>query len=161
MVSCRLIWQLTSPVFFSTSEEGEIAQGLSNIPTDRPIMLVGYHMFLGIELGVVVSEIFKEKNILIRGLAHPGVVGREYEGEHQPDSSNGDLLRLFGAVPAYGRTMYSLLQHGHSTLLYPGGTREALHRKVLSERLKLGTHVYNLAVSRKSYGSFHLSNFFF
>jgi len=56
-------------------------------------------------------------------------VGREFEGENQPDPSNGDGLRLFGAVPSYGRSMYRLLQHGHSTLLYPGGTREALHRK--------------------------------
>jgi pimeloyl-ACP methyl ester carboxylesterase len=125
----RMIHQLTSPVFFSTSPEGEISQGLANVPTDRPIMLVGYHMFLGIEIGVVVSEILKEKNILLRGLAHPGVVLRDYEGDHQPDPANGDLLRLFGAVPSYGRTMYKLLQQGNSTLLYPGGTREALHRK--------------------------------
>jgi hypothetical protein len=121
---------VTSPVFFSTSENGEILQGLSNIPTDRPIMLVGYHMLLGIELGVLISEVFKETNILLRGLAHPGIVEREYEGERQPDPSHGDSARLFGAVPSYGRTMYKLLKHGSSTLLYPGGTREALHRKV-------------------------------
>lgn len=130
MVGCRLFRQLTSPVFFSTSEEGEIVQGLSNIPTDRPIMLVGYHMYLGIEVGVVISEVFKEKSILLRALAHPGMVEREHEGEHQPDPSLGDGARLFGAVPSYGRAMYKLLKHGNSTLLYPGGTREALHRKV-------------------------------
>ncbi|KAG0622673.1 hypothetical protein M758_3G115000 [Ceratodon purpureus] len=125
----KLIHQLTSPVFFSTSDDGGIVQGLSNIPTDRPIMLVGYHMFLGIELGVLVSEVFKETKILVRGLAHPGVVGKEYEGDYQPDPSNGDGVRLFGGVPSYGRTMYTLLKHGNSALLYPGGSREALHRK--------------------------------
>ena len=130
VAACRLIRQLTSPVFFSTSDDGKIAQGLSNIPTDRPILLVGYHMFLGIELGVLVSEVFKETNILVRGLAHPGLVGREYEGERQPDPSHGDGARLFGAVPSNGRTMYRLLKHGGSALLYPGGSREALHRKV-------------------------------
>lgn len=110
-------------------------QGLSNIPTDRPVMLVGYHMLLGIELGVLITEVFKETSILVRGLAHPGVVGREYEGEHQPDPSHGDVARLFGAVPSYGRTMYELLKHGASALLYPGGSREALHRKVCLQRI--------------------------
>jgi hypothetical protein len=42
-----------------------------------------------------------------------------------------DLLRNFGAVPVSGKTMFKLLKAGYSTLLYPGGAREALHRKVL------------------------------
>lgn len=126
----RLMRQLTSPVFFSTSADGEIVQGLSNIPTDRPIMLVGYHMLLGMEVGCMVSELLREKNILVRGLGHPSLLSGQYEDDQQPDPSHGDLFRLFGAVPSYGRNMYKLLKHGYSTLLYPGGTREALHRKV-------------------------------
>ena len=42
-----------------------------------------------------------------------------------------DLYRNFGAVPVSGKTMFKLLKTGYSTLLYPGGAREALHRKVL------------------------------
>lgn len=125
----KLMRQLTSPVFFSTSADGEIVQGLSNIPTDRPIMLVGYHMLLGMEVGCMVSELLREKNILVRGLGHPSLLSGQYEDDQQPDPSHGDLFRLFGAVPSYGRNMYKLLKHGYSTLLYPGGTREALHRK--------------------------------
>ena len=30
-----------------------------------------------------------------------------------------------------GKAMFKLLKTGYSTLLYPGGAREALHRKVL------------------------------
>ena len=42
----------------------------------------------------------------------------------------GDLFRNFGAVPVSGRVFYKLMKMGCSTLLYPGGAREALHRKV-------------------------------
>lgn len=42
----------------------------------------------------------------------------------------GDLFRNFGAVPVSGRVLYKLMKMGCSTLLYPGGAREALHRKV-------------------------------
>lgn len=41
-----------------------------------------------------------------------------------------DLFREFGAVPVSGNSMFKLLKKGYSTLLYPGGAREALHRKV-------------------------------
>lgn len=126
----RWMRQLLSPVFFSTSENGEIARGLSNIPTDRPIMLIGYHMFLGVDLGILIGEFMKEKSCLIRGLAHPILVGKNYEGDKQPDPAQGDAARLFGAVPVSGRSMFKLLKNGDSTVLFPGGAREALHRKV-------------------------------
>ena len=116
-------------MYFSTSENGEVVQGLANIPTDRPVLLVGNHMFLGLELGCLVTQFFAEKNILLRGLAHPVILGK-YEGQGQPDVSTGDGARLFGAVPVSGKYLLQLMQHGHSTLLYPGGVREALHRKV-------------------------------
>ncbi len=41
-----------------------------------------------------------------------------------------DLYRTFGAVPVSGKVMFKLMKNGYSTLLYPGGAREALHRKV-------------------------------
>lgn len=41
-----------------------------------------------------------------------------------------DMFRNFGAVSVSGKTMFKLLKNGYSTLLYPGGAREALHRKV-------------------------------
>jgi len=120
--------QVTSPVFFSTAEDGGVIQGLSNIPTDRPVMLVGYHMFLGLELGILVAEFWKETGILLRGLAHPISVGRMYE-DFVPDRAMGDPARLGGAVSVSGKNMFQLLKSGASVLLFPGGQREAGHRK--------------------------------
>ncbi|CAM6030464.1 unnamed protein product [Sphagnum balticum] len=120
--------QVTSPVFFSTAEDGGVIQGLSNIPTDRPVMLVGYHMFLGLELGIVVAEFWKETGILLRGLAHPIAVGKMYE-DFVPDRAMGDPARLGGAVSVSGKAMFQLLKSGASVLLFPGGQREAGHRK--------------------------------
>ncbi|KAH8941595.1 hypothetical protein BDL97_14G050300 [Sphagnum fallax] len=120
--------QVTSPVFFSTAEDGGVIQGLSNIPTDRPVMLVGYHMFLGLELGILVAEFWKETGILPRGLAHPIGVGKMYE-DFVPDRAMGDPARLGGAVSVSGKAMFQLLKSGASVLLFPGGQREAGHRK--------------------------------
>jgi hypothetical protein len=121
--------QVTSPVFFSTAEDGGVIQGLSNIPTDRPVMLVGYHMFLGLELGILVADFWKETGILLRGLAHPITVGKMYE-DFVPDRAMGDPARLGGAVIVSGKAMFQLLKSGASVLLFPGGQREAGHRKV-------------------------------
>lgn len=41
-----------------------------------------------------------------------------------------DLYRAFGAVPVSSKAMFKILKNGQSLLLYPGGAREALHRKV-------------------------------
>ncbi len=69
--NCRYIRQLFSPVFFSTSVDGEVEQGLSNIPTDRPVLFVGNHLYYGLDLRPVVLELLKQRNLLARGLASP------------------------------------------------------------------------------------------
>jgi hypothetical protein len=69
--NCRYVRQLLSPVFFSTSDDGEVEEGLSNIPTDRPVLFVGNHLYFGVELSLVVGELLKQRNLLVRGLAHP------------------------------------------------------------------------------------------
>lgn len=50
-----------SPVFFSTGEDGTSVSGLSKIPdgdksTDRPIIFVGNHQLLALDLGVIVER---------------------------------------------------------------------------------------------------------
>ncbi|KAG0599609.1 hypothetical protein M758_12G165200 [Ceratodon purpureus] len=126
--NAKLIAQATSPVFFSTKENGEVEQGLSNIPNDRPVLFVGNHMYMGLDLSLVVYQVFKERGIMIRGLAHPVLFETKMEEDLQ-ESTMTDLFRNFGAVPVSGKTMFKLLKSGYSTLLYPGGAREALHRK--------------------------------
>ncbi|THG00827.1 hypothetical protein TEA_014239 [Camellia sinensis var. sinensis] len=80
-----LLRTVTSPAMFSTLEDGKIVRGLSGVPNEGPVLLVGYHMLLGFELGPLVEEFLMEKNVMIRAKSH--------------------------------------------VLLYPGGAREALHRK--------------------------------
>lgn len=66
--------RLVSPVFFSTLEDGSVVRGLEGVPppgSKRPVLLVGNHQLFGSDLSLLVDEFLKEKDLLIRGLAHP------------------------------------------------------------------------------------------
>ena len=89
--------RLTSPVFFSFSGKKEVekkeseserdetsassfsgdqlfSRGLDGIPTDaRPILFIGNHQLMALDMGVLVEELYREKDILMRGLAHPAI----------------------------------------------------------------------------------------
>ncbi|CAN0422319.1 unnamed protein product [Pylaiella littoralis] len=165
----------SSPVFFSTGEDGMSVSGLSKIPdgaksTGRPLIFIGNHQLFGLDLGVILERLYSEKKILARGLAHPvifmdestraldGAVddvvkqsteqsgkrgGKESEGRKGKEGRNGDddkgdqkeedglqaLFTKFGAVPVSPRNMYRLLKRGDDVLLFPGGVKEALHKK--------------------------------
>lgn len=115
----------------STLDDGRIIRGLSGIPDEGPVVLIGYHMLMGLELGPLVVHFVKEKNILIRGIAHPFMYDRNAE-MLMPDYSSFDKYRIMGAAPVSGANLYKLLAKNSFVLLYPGGAREALHRKVKS-----------------------------
>jgi hypothetical protein len=125
----RWINVVTSPVMLSTLEDGKIVRGLAGIPSEGPVLLVGYHMLLGLELVPLVTKIFLERNILVRGMAHPMTFVRDKEGA-LPDLSTYDSFRIMGAVPVSATNFYKLMSSKSHALLYPGGMREALHRKV-------------------------------
>nr|DAD30462.1 TPA_asm: hypothetical protein HUJ06_009313 [Nelumbo nucifera] len=118
-----------SPVMLSTLENGKIVRGLAGIPCKGPVIIVGYHMLLGWELSSIISRMLMERNILVRGIAHPLLFGKAFEGI-LPDSSANDIYRIMGAVPVSATNFYKLLSTKSHVLLYPGGIREALHRKV-------------------------------
>jgi 1-acyl-sn-glycerol-3-phosphate acyltransferase len=135
----------TSPVFFSTdSVTGERRLGLSLVPTtnDRPLLIVGNHQLFGQDLGMIISELLEERNIVARGLAHPTVAeGLLLLGEQEVRTQRrrfefsedirfeGDLFQMFGAVKVSPRNFFRLLQSNQTALLFPGGVREALHGK--------------------------------
>ncbi|KAJ8771913.1 hypothetical protein K2173_027090 [Erythroxylum novogranatense] len=119
---------LSSPVMLSTLEDGKIVKGLAGIPLEGPVLFVGYHMLLGFELPAMVSRILMEKNILLRGIAHPAMFIKLRDGRF-PELDNFDQFRLMGAVPVSGSNFYKLLNKKAHVLLYPGGVREACHRK--------------------------------
>jgi len=126
--------RLSSPVMFSTNQHGKIVKGLSGLPQEGPVLFVGIHMLMGFEVGVFVLELLKQRKISLRGLAHPVVMGDLLEEELQEPHAF-DQFRLHGAVPVSGKNLLKLLSSKSFILLYPGGVREALHRK--GEQYKL------------------------
>ncbi|KAL7257181.1 hypothetical protein ACSBR1_010998 [Camellia fascicularis] len=126
--SCRLIEVATTPVMLSTLENGKIVKGLAGIPSEGPVLFVGYHMLLALEVIHLISSLWSERNILVRGIAHPMLFMRLKDGK-LPDVSTFDLLRIMGAVPVSATNFYGLLSSKSHVLLYPGGMREALHQK--------------------------------
>ncbi|ONI20031.1 hypothetical protein PRUPE_3G311200 [Prunus persica] len=120
----------TSPVMLSTLADGKIVRSLAGVPSEGPVLFVGYHMLLGFELAPMVTQMFVERNIHLRGIAHPMMFVKLREGR-LPDISNYDTLRVMGAVPVSASNFYKLLSSKCHVLLYPGGVREALHRKLV------------------------------
>ncbi|GAA0168316.1 hypothetical protein LIER_40536 [Lithospermum erythrorhizon] len=117
-----------NPVILSTLDNGQIVRGLGGIPSEGPVLFVGYHMMLGLELIPLVSRIWIERNILVRGIAHPMMFSRIKDGK-LPDLSQFDAYRIMGAVPVSASNLFKLFSSKSHVLLYPGGMREALHRK--------------------------------
>ncbi|KAK9272317.1 hypothetical protein L1049_002688 [Liquidambar formosana] len=133
LILSRWLTDATSPVMLSTLENGKIVRGLAGIPSEGPVLLVGYHMLLGFEVGPMLSQFLDERNILLRGLAHP-MMFMKTDGS-LPDPPTFDKFRIMGAVPVSGTNFYKLLSSKSHVLLYPGGLREASHRK--GEQYKL------------------------
>lgn len=125
--SNQWIYMATSPVMLSTLDDGKIVRGLAGIPSEGPVLFVGYHMLLGIELVPLVSQFLIERNILVRGIAHPLMFMNLQKGRLREFSY--DTYRIMGAVPVSGKNFYKLFSSKSHVLLYPGGMREALHRK--------------------------------
>ncbi|CAL0323304.1 unnamed protein product [Lupinus luteus] len=113
-----------------SQQEGErlFVKGLAGVPSEGPVLFVGYHMMLGLDLAPLVSGIFMERNILVRGLGHPSLFSRKEMGI-VPDLSIFDGVKLMGAVPVGPSGFFKLLSSKSHILLYPGGIREAFHRK--------------------------------
>ncbi|KAI3690042.1 hypothetical protein L2E82_48017 [Cichorium intybus] len=116
-------------VMFSTMENGNIVRGLGGIPNEGPVLIVGNHLLWGFDVFSIVLEFLREKKVMIHGLAHPEIFEFDEEKDHFM-IAYADILKKFGAIPVSGRNFYKLMARNSYTLLYPGGVREALHRKV-------------------------------
>ncbi|CAA7023760.1 unnamed protein product [Microthlaspi erraticum] len=121
-----------SSVFLSTMEDGRIVKGLAGVPDEGPVLLVGYHMLMGLELCPLSEAFIKEKNILFRGMAHPVLYS---ENDSEKDFGYVDWIKVFGAYPVTATNLFKLLASKAHVLLYPGGAREALHNR--GEQYKL------------------------
>lgn len=59
LLSLLCVLTSVSPVLFSTKEDGTAVAGLSAVPTpdrSRPILFVGNHQLLALDLGVIVER---------------------------------------------------------------------------------------------------------
>ncbi|XP_010496412.1 PREDICTED: acyltransferase-like protein At3g26840, chloroplastic isoform X3 [Camelina sativa] len=124
----RLLEVIMGPVFLSTTEDGKLVRGLAGIPSEGPVLLVGNHMLLASDKISLPGQFVHEKNINLRPLVHPMMFTRLRDGL-LPDVSVYDTLRMMGAVPISGTHLHNLLSARSHILLFPGGIREALHRK--------------------------------
>ena len=145
--------QLTSPVFISTSPDGMKSFGLGDIPSpgDRPIIFVGNHQSLALDMGIFVEEVLKSRGIMLRGLAHPAIFASKRKNDDTARidampafinalngrNNNGNtrnrgfesFLEEFGAVPVGPTNFVKLLSNKEAILLYPGGVKEAYRKK--------------------------------
>ncbi|KAI3860357.1 hypothetical protein MKX03_003529 [Papaver bracteatum] len=119
---------VTSPVMLSTLEDGQIMRGLEGIPSKGPVILVGYHMLMGLELPSIVGEILKEKKVMVRSIGHPMLFSPNNETSSN-ELSRFDVMTIFGTLPVSPSHLHRLLSNNEIILLFPGGAREALHRK--------------------------------
>ncbi|XP_062178494.1 phytyl ester synthase 1, chloroplastic-like [Phragmites australis] len=131
--SCDLRFR-TCPVMYSTMEDGTVVRGLAGVPDHGPVLLVGNHMLLGIELISLAAEFLRRKQVVVRGIAHPLLFPNKTRAWSEGHDFF-DFLNLWGGVPLKYRYIYELLAAGEFLLLYPGGHREALHCKGEEHRL--------------------------
>ncbi|KAH0731521.1 hypothetical protein KY289_002709 [Solanum tuberosum] len=121
-------FNFTGPVMLSTMENGKIVRGLAGVPREGPVLLVGYHMLMGLEIVPLVHEYLMQTKNLLRGIAHPTLFTQLVES--RPNATSFvDMLKLYGATPVTASNFFKLLATKSHVLLYPGGAREALHRK--------------------------------
>ena len=123
------LFNLVATVMFSTLEDGRVVKGLAGIPSEGPVLFVGYHMLLALDIIPLLCRFFSERNILVRAMAHPFFFVRSKKGK-LPDLSYFDNFRIMGAVPVGPTNLFKLFSSKSHVLLYPGGVREAFHRKV-------------------------------
>ncbi|KAF5947102.1 hypothetical protein HYC85_017330 [Camellia sinensis] len=127
-MDCRWIEVATSPVMISTLENGKMVRGLEGIPSEGPVLFVGYHMLLALDTLPMCVKLWAERKIPLRPLAHPMMFERLRDGK-LPDVSAFDKLRILGIVPVSATNLYKLLSSKSHVLLFLGGVREALHWK--------------------------------
>lgn len=148
-----------SPVYLSTTDAGVVVDGLGALPRPepgRPLLFVGNHQTFATDLGLLIEGPLVERNVLLRGLAHPFVfqTGRRRGGQGGGEGGAGPrgpfgesfggggagpggqgFFEQFGALPVSGKNLYRLLAAGEAALLFPGGVREAYKRR--GEKYKL------------------------
>ncbi|WZY87343.1 hypothetical protein YC2023_033727 [Brassica napus] len=118
-------------VFLSTLVNGTIERTLGGIPLKGPVLYVGNHIFLDLELRPAAIHFLKKRNIIFCGLAHPVMFAKNISSK-LPDVQMFLTVRIIGAVPVANMNFYKLLRSKAHGVLYPEDVCAALHRKVVN-----------------------------
>ncbi|KAL0685451.1 hypothetical protein Bca4012_052299 [Brassica carinata] len=116
----KLLIDATSPVYLSTLEDGKIVRGFEGLPSEGPVLYVGYHMLLGLELGPMITQVLKERNIHLRG--HKG---HDDLTSSSPSSGLSPAVCSGHAPPVSALSRHPLFQED-SRMSSPGGILNAL-----------------------------------
>ena len=90
--------------------------GLERIPDNTPHFYVSNHSLYGIEMPVVLNELYQKKGIFLRGLAD----------HFHFATPNGPIIKRFGAVDGTRDNVDVLMEVGQDILVYPSGGHEVL-----------------------------------
>ena len=90
--------------------------GLSRVPSNTPHLFVSNHSLYGIEMPLLLNELYQNRDVFPRGLA-----------DHLHFATlNGPIVRAFGGVDGTKENVDALMEKGESVLVYPGGGHEVL-----------------------------------
>jgi 1-acyl-sn-glycerol-3-phosphate acyltransferase len=90
--------------------------GLHRVPSDAPHLFVSNHSLYGIEMPLLLNELYQHRDVFPRGLA-----------DHFHFATlNGPIVRAFGGVDGTRENVDALMDKGESVLVYPGGGHEVL-----------------------------------
>ncbi len=89
---------------------------------------------VGSDLRIIFAELFEQKGIAPRGLAHPiaftgtqlNEIGGRTPGILRSRRGANSEIYEFGAIPVTPKNYYRLMQSGQAGLLFPGGAKETL-----------------------------------
>jgi pimeloyl-ACP methyl ester carboxylesterase len=104
--------RLTSPVFLSTSADGVEALGLGNVPPpgQGPVLYVGNHQTLALDLGVLCEQFLAERDTMLRGLAHPVIFADGQRAAEDKDAAAAAAERGGGGgAPSGGLSPFDLI----------------------------------------------------
>jgi len=93
---------------------------LDNITDERPLMFVGNHQMYGLDVPFLIAGLYREKNILVRGLG---------DSVHFKVPFWNRICSHFGVVVATPDNCRALMETGECILEYPGGARESFRGK--------------------------------
>ncbi|GMI18294.1 hypothetical protein TrLO_g2786 [Triparma laevis f. longispina] len=129
-----------SPKFYSTNSNNNVIGNLNYLPTPkdsgRPVLFVGNHQFLGLDVKLVVAEILEKRGFLVRGLGHPIIFGGGGPNSANNNNNfNNDFIE-YGTVKVSPTNYYKLMKSGQAMLLFPGGVSEVFHGRDEAYQLK-------------------------